>query len=136
MRNYIDEYLIYNIDEASIQIERAHRIQGKNSPGPIIVKFLHYKDIENVLKTYHEKRKNIVSQAQDNLSNEEDVWKTIYVSEYFPESVIRVRSKLYPFLKLSIEDRRNSYLNYDRLMVNGYEYTYDYDNSQPTFARI
>ena len=125
MGNYIDEYLTYNIDEASIQIERTHRIQGKNSPGPIIVKFLHYKDIENVLKTYHEKRKNIVSQAPDNPTNEEDVWKTIYVSEYFPESVIRVRSKLYPFLKSSIVDGRNSYLNYDRLMVNGYEYTYD-----------
>ena len=37
MRNYIDEHL--KIDEASIQIERAHRIRGKKSQRPIIVKF-------------------------------------------------------------------------------------------------
>ena len=99
MRNYIqfDEHL--NIDEASIQIERAYRIRGKNSPRPIIVKFSHYKDRENVLKTYRKKHKNIVNQAPDNPTNEEDVWKTIRVSEYFSECVIRVRPKLYPFLK-------------------------------------
>ena len=50
MQNYIDEHL--NIDEASIQIERAHRIRGKKSPRPIIVKFLLYNDRENVLKAY------------------------------------------------------------------------------------
>ena len=44
--------------------------------------------------------KNIVNQAPDNSTNEEDVWKTITVSENFPERVIRVRYKLYPFLKL------------------------------------
>ena len=50
MQNYIDEHL--NIDEASIQIERANHIRGKNSPQPIIVKLSHYKDRENFLKAY------------------------------------------------------------------------------------
>ena len=50
----IDEHL--NIDEASIQIERAHLSGVKNSSPPIIVKFLHYKDKKNVLKTYPLKR--------------------------------------------------------------------------------
>ena len=52
LRNYIDEHLY--IDEAPIQIERANRIRGKNSPRPIIVMFSHYKDRENVLKTCRE----------------------------------------------------------------------------------
>ena len=39
-------------------------------------------------KTYHEKSKNIVNQAPDNPTNEKDEWKTIRVSEYFPEHVI------------------------------------------------
>ena len=52
-QNYIDEHL--NIDGASIQIKKAHSIWGQNSPRPIIVKFLHYKDREYVHKAYREK---------------------------------------------------------------------------------
>ena len=74
VRNYIHEHL--NIDEVSIQIERAHHIPGKQSSQPIIVKFSHYKDSGNFLKKYCEKRKDIVNKPADNPSNEEDVWKT------------------------------------------------------------
>ena len=38
VRNYIYDDL--GVDESSIRIERAHRIRSKNSPRPIIVKFL------------------------------------------------------------------------------------------------
>ena len=44
-----------------------------------------------------------MNQAPDNPTNE-DVWKTICVSEYFHERVIIVRSKLCAFLKASIEE--------------------------------
>ena len=44
---------------------------------------------------------------------------------------IRVRYKLYSFLKSCIEEGRQSYLKYDQLMVDGQEYTYDYDNARP-----
>ena len=40
MRNYLDEHL--NIDEDSIQIERAHRIRGKKSP----------QDVRNEIMTF------------------------------------------------------------------------------------
>ena len=73
-------------------MERAHRIRGKKSPLPIIVKFSHYKASLDFLQ----KSKNIVNQAPDNPTNEEDVWKKIRISEDFPERVIRVRYKLYP----------------------------------------
>ena len=68
--------------------------------------------------------KLIEKNAPNNATNE-DVWKTIRVSEDFPECFIRVRYKLYPFLKSSIEEGRHSYLKYNRLMVAGQEYTYD-----------
>ena len=52
------------------------------------MKFSHFKDRENVLKTYHEKRKNIVNQVPDNRTNEKDVWKTIRVSEHFLSTLL------------------------------------------------
>ena len=55
------------------------------------MKLSHYKERENVLKTYREKRKNILNPAPDNTTNEDDLWKTIRVSEYFPGRVLRVR---------------------------------------------
>ena len=60
-----------------------------------------------------------------NLQNEEDVWKATHVDEDFTERVI-MRYKLYPFLKK---------LKYDRLMVDGQDYTYDCDNARPALAR-
>ena len=75
-----------------------------------------------------------MNQAPDNPKNEEDVWKTITGNEDFLERVNRVRYKLYPFLKSSIEEGRHSYLKYNRLIVDGQEYTYDYDNPQPVLA--
>ena len=73
-----------------------------------------------------------MNQAPDNHTNEEDVWKTIRVRGYFLERIIRVRSKLNPFLKSSIEEGRNSHLKYNRLMADGQECTYDFDNDRPT----
>ena len=81
------------------------------------------------------KKAEIVNQAPDNPTNEEDVQRTIRVSEDFPERVIRVRYKLYPFLKSCFEEGRHSYLKYDRLMVDGQEYTHEYDNARPVLAR-
>ena len=80
VRNYIEEHL--NIEEASIKIKRAHRIRGKYSPRPIIVKFWHYKVRENVLKAYRKKNEKM-NQAPDNPSKEEYIWKI--VSEYDQE---------------------------------------------------
>ena len=75
------------------------------------MKFLHYKERENVLKAYRDKRKNIMNQPPDNPTSKEDVWKTIRISDDFPEPVIRVRFKLYSFLKSSIEEERHLWTN-------------------------
>ena len=76
VRNYIEEHL--NIDEASIKIKRAHRIRGKYSPRPIIVKFWHYKVRENVLKAYREKNEKM-NQAPDNPSKEEYICRQMFL---------------------------------------------------------
>ena len=112
---------------------KEHIVFGlKQSPLPIIVKLSHYKASLDLLQ---KKAENIVNQAPDNRTNEEDVWKTIRISEDFPARVIRVRYKLYPFLKSSIEEGRHSYLKNNRLMVDDQEYTYDYYNARPALAR-
>ena len=41
----------------------------------------------------------------------------------------------YAALKSSIEEGRHSYLKYNRLIVDGQECTYDYDNARPVLAR-
>ena len=51
-----------------------------------------------------------MNQVPDNPANEKIVWETIGVSKDFPERVIRVRYKLYPFLKSGIAEGRHSYL--------------------------
>ena len=137
VRVYISEEL--GVDDSSIQIERAHGLRSKNTPRPIIVKFTRYKDREKVLKAYREKRKAQNNAAPDgamadpNGGDDEphDIRRDIRVSEDFPERVIKVRTKLYPFLKSSLEKDYDAYLKYDRLIVDGQEYEYDYTRERP-----
>ena len=69
---YIDEHL--NINETSTQIERAHRIRGKNSPRLIIVKLSHYKDkIKSHTKKIEKTFSKLIAKnatAPDNPTNE------------------------------------------------------------------
>ena len=117
VRNYVYDDL--GVDESSIRIERAHR--SKNSPRPIIVKFSHYKDREKVLKAYREKRRSLnndnaqaggaTADPDEGRADEQtDVRRVIRVSEDFPERVTKARSKLYSFLKSSLENGREAFL--------------------------
>ena len=49
----IRDYLVteLELDGANIKIERAHRLPSKSKPRPIIVKFSHFKDKDEVLKS-------------------------------------------------------------------------------------
>ena len=60
-----------------------------------------------------------------------DIRRNIRVNEDFPERVIKVRTKLYPFLKSSFEKDYDAYLKYDRLIIDGQEYEYDYTRERP-----
>ena len=105
VRSYIANDL--NIEESSIQIERAHRIPSKTSPRPLIVQFSFYEDRDRVLKAYRENRKRqneqtIESTGATGASAAEKIEQSetcrIRVCEDFPERVIKARSNLYLFL--------------------------------------
>lgn len=49
----------------------------------------------------------------------------------FPEHVTKMRTKLYPFLKSSLEQEYDAYLKYDRLIVDGQESEYDCNLQRP-----
>lgn len=49
----------------------------------------------------------------------------------FPEHVTKMHTKLYPFLKSSLEQEYDAYLKYDRLIVDGQEYEYDCNLQRP-----
>ena len=141
VRDYISNGL--GIDESTIRVERAHRIRSKISPRPIIVKFSHYKDRDKVLKVYREKRKTqrndqtvqadaATNGADENRTDKQpEITRQIRVSEDFPERVVKACSRLYSFLKSSLESGRQAFLRYDCLIVDGQEFEYDYERERP-----
>ena len=71
VRDYIRKDL--EIDESRVQIERAHRLSSKEKPRPVIVKFSFYKDRDEILKTYKQKKKQIrEAENADTASNESE----------------------------------------------------------------
>jgi len=120
IRDYLTEM---NIDDTSIQIDRAHRLPGNSAPRPIIVKFPLYKDKDKILKQFRENRKNEVQYINE--------YKNVRVVEDFPERVTKQRTLLYPLLQKSIEEDKTAFFKFDRLVVDGVIYTWDYDRQQP-----
>ena len=54
VRQYIASNL--SMDETDISFERAHRLNTRNSPRPIILKFSHFKGREKVLRKYRDQK--------------------------------------------------------------------------------
>ena len=105
-------------------------------PRPIIVKFSFYNYRDRVLKRYREVSKSAREArtndgantgASANPINEDKV----RVGEDFPERVRKVRASLIPFLQQSLDSGKNAYLRFDKLIVNGYAYTYDESKQRP-----
>ena len=85
-----------NINDSDIKIERAHRLLGKNSPRPIIVKFSFYKDKDNELQTYRQKRKDENNERNNDMTDSDaEMAPRIRVTEDFPERVTKARTKLF-----------------------------------------
>ena len=57
VRKYLSQVL--NVNVSDMGIERVHRLPGRSSPRPIIVKFSHFKDKDLVLKKYRARRKEL-----------------------------------------------------------------------------
>ena len=81
-----------------MKIERANRLPSKNSPRPIIVKFSFYKDRDNVLQTYRQKRKDENNERNNDATDgDAEMAPRIRVTEDFPERVTKARTKLFSF---------------------------------------
>ena len=140
VRDYIRDDL--QLDDTDIIIERAHRLNGKNKPRPLIVKFSFFKDNEIVLKKYREvtKEARLQRNRDDNLSDtgsdrqssvNTSSGSSVKVSEDFPKRVKKVRALLIPFLKESISKGKDAFLRYDKLIVNHRVYAYDSLKERP-----
>ncbi|MES9884418.1 MAG: hypothetical protein ABW185_26525 [Sedimenticola sp.] len=120
VRHYLSDI---GVDETSISIDRAHRLPGRSTPRPIIVKFPLYKDRETVFKSFKQHRRN-----PDNASG---AASGIRVTEDFPARVIKHRTGLYPFMKEKLDANCTAFLRYDKLVVDGVTYIYDEETRSP-----
>ena len=124
VRSYIADDL--EIDSRDIQIERAHRLPGRNSPRPILVKFSFYKDKDRILQKYKEK-----SRAHRQQASSADTSKTVYLSEDFPEYIRKIRKQLHPFLQEAIDSGSHAYLRYDKLIIDRKTFVYNPQTQRP-----
>ena len=93
-----------------IEIERAHRIEGKKDDGrprPIVIKFLRYQD----------KAREYVRKSAYLLKGTK-----IGIAEQFPKEIADTRKLLYPIMKKAKEDGCTAKLVKDKLYINGQRY--------------
>ena len=96
------------LDTTEIKIDRAHRIKNANDTGPIIVRFEHYKDKENI---FRERRK-----LKDT---------SVYINEDFTSRVRDIRKKLFTFVARFREEGKRANLSHDHLIVDGEKFLFD-----------
>ena len=107
------------------------------------MKFSFFKDRDNVLQAYRNKRKDINEQAkrfQDERVNasttdqndDRNVFqptttltKDISVAEDFPPRVAKARNDLRPFLKRELNNGYRAFLRFDKLVIDGTSYVFD-----------
>ena len=125
VRQYIANDL--GMDETDISFERAHRLNTRNSPRPIIVKFSHFKDREKVLREYRDQKLTAQGGEQpDDVSGQNRAIDSgVRVAEDFSARVRRTRRALYPFLRDYLKESRDAHIRFDKLVVDGVNYIYD-----------
>ncbi|GFR95244.1 hypothetical protein ElyMa_006269700 [Elysia marginata] len=106
VRKMINSHL--EIDDASIQIDRAHRLRSNNGTGAIIVRIAHYKDKENIMK------------------NKKKLKDTnIHISDDYTPRIREIRRKLGPFLNKFRNEGKKATMVYDHLIVDGARLCWD-----------
>ena len=96
------------LDADSIKFDRCHRMNSKTQPPPIICSFNWSVD------------RNRVWSAKSKLKGSK-----FSISEDFPKEINIRRKSLYPIMITAKKLGMNSYLNVDRLIINGSTYTVD-----------
>lgn len=115
------------MDETGISFERAHRLNTRNSPRPVIVKFSHFKDRDKVLRKYRDQKSTALGGEQPgDVSGQNRVIDSgVRVAEDFSARVRRTRRALYPFLRDYLKESRDAHIRFDKLVVDGVNYIYD-----------
>ncbi|GFR60234.1 SH3 domain protein, partial [Elysia marginata] len=99
VRKMINNHL--EIDDARIQIDRAHRLRSNNGTGAINVRITHYKDKENIMK---------------NKKKPKDT--NIHISDDYTPRIREIRRKLSPFLNKFRNEGKRATMVYDHLIVD------------------
>ncbi|MES9883366.1 MAG: hypothetical protein ABW185_21075 [Sedimenticola sp.] len=130
VRRHISNEL--NLNEGNIAIERAHRLNTRSTPRPVIVKFSSFKDKDQVIRTYREQRKVATAEAEASNGNGEEEQivnerKGVRISEDFTARVRQARAALKPFLREHLKEKRQAYIRFDKLVVDGVVFSYNED---------
>ena len=69
--------------------------------------------------------------SDDGNRDDTDQSAKVPISENFPERVRKVRVLLIKFLNLALKACKDAHIRYDRLIVNGCAYEYDFLKEKP-----
>ena len=112
-----------DIDEENIIIDRAHRLNSKKKDSPIIVKFAHFKDRENILSRAHSLKKQKKKETRKKSEEEEE--KEVFVGEDYTIRVRKVRGFLRPFMQEAYDNGKKVRMSYDKLIIENSVFYYD-----------
>lgn len=110
-----------NLDIDVTSIQRAHRLGTfkERSCRPIIASFQNWKERDNIMRNAFKFKNSAYS-----------------VSEDFSALVREKRRKLWDYSKEKRQDKNNKvYLTYDKLVINGDTYAWDFEQSMPILVR-
>lgn len=135
VRSIMTEMGVANTE--SIRFERVHRLNVKENPKPVIVRFNWFKDRQRVWKCHRNLTdvRDAGSPTQSPRSGSKDrslnatgpVSPKMYVAEDFAPETKQKRKKLHPILKAAInsDSVEEAYLVRDRLIIDGKVFTVD-----------
>jgi hypothetical protein len=106
VRSFLEEKMKMPTDQAKeVKFERVHRAGPKlshNRHRRIVAKFSNYKQRE------------AVRSLGRNLAG-----SNFYVHEQFPPEIVDQRKKLYPIMKKARDEKKNAYISYNKLYIEG-----------------
>ncbi|XP_070562370.1 uncharacterized protein [Ptychodera flava] len=94
----------------TVEFERAHRLNTRSRPRPIIAKCVSFKDKEQVLSA---------------AAKWKDTNTQYRIAEDFTTRVRHIRKNLSKFLRQAREQNKRCRLSYDKIVIEGKTYTYD-----------
>lgn len=95
------------------EVERAHRLNTKHHPRPIIIKFTSFKTKDRIIKRYREVRAATEGEPEHR------------ISEDYAPGTRQARSKLWPTMKQALDNQERAIMKVDTLYIGDRVYKYD-----------